>query len=131
MLAGGEPGISRQTISLSQDCHQHKSVTGLSPKALSPHTRSMMNLSDAVSCLQKMNHAMDLTAASYIIHVHSFATCAQLNKMDCGLAFNETKLYRKTPCSCGSWYIFTSHCEADFGTAFVDILGNSHLQPLS
>jgi hypothetical protein len=57
----------------------------------------MMNLGGAVSfCLQKTNHTMDLTAGGSgdeWVHVYSVATRAQLNKLDCGLAFSEIKLY--------------------------------------
>lgn len=52
-----------------------------------------MNLGSVASfCLQKTNHATELTAGGngdYRVHVYSFATCAQLNKVDYALVFSE------------------------------------------
>lgn len=59
-------------------------------------TQSMMNLSGAVSFLQKTNHATDITAdhnGDCRVYVYLAATLVQLNKMDCWLAFSKITLY--------------------------------------
>lgn len=53
-----------------------------------------MNLGGAASsCLQKTNHITAEGNGDYRIYIYSVVTRAQINKMDCGLAFSEITFY--------------------------------------